>query len=759
MRRACLQGQVYCVKLLLTMSIANVNEYPHTERERDFDVREFWIILRKRRMAFLNVFVLVVVLGGLVTFLSKPLYRTQAKLLVPAGSNALNLVDPNNPLASLFQTGNPDSIGTQIQDLQSTAFQEEAKKAAGVVPQPGVIPTSVRVEAVRDTNIIEITVDGGNPRKIKALADALVDMHLDRTDELRDKGLNRSLKFMLAEVKQASDDLLKANQALLRFRSTHPVTEIDSNEESLKGYLDLQAQALAAESNLTSSQAELRNVQRRLASLPADLVRKHRVSNPQVAALQEKLRQLAVQRLDLLQNYQPTSGPVRAIEEQIENYKKQLATEPESLETKTFVPNPLRDTLEVRQTELEAALVKYRQALATTRAQLNLQQRQMSNMGPSKFRLDQLTQKQERAQTRFNMLSDKLQDLRIRKESNVRMARVIEGAGIPGSPIQPKPLLNMLLAVCIGLFLAVGTVFLQEFLDDRLDDPSDLERLVGLPSLGHVPTMPTDQAHLVSELPSNSPISEAYRTVRSSIGFAGLDSEIRRLQVTSASKGEGKTLTSVNIATAMAMDGKKVILVDADLRRPNVHRTLSIAQTPGLSEVLVGMKRWEEVIVDTDTPNLRVICAGTMPPNPAELLGTRAFDQVMDSLTEQADIVIVDTPPCMPVTDPLIIASRMDGIVLVINAGQTRRAAIRLMVNMLSRTRTKILGAIFNRVDSKKGGYYYHYYYHYYGDGYYSDTDSNGGGQNRKNGKPMIGHAASKQESDGHISTTDHSHR
>jgi capsular exopolysaccharide synthesis family protein len=202
--------------------------------------------------------------------------------------------------------------------------------------------------------------------------------------------------------------------------------------------------------------------------------------------------------------------------------------------------------------------------------------------------------------------------------------------------------------------------------------------------------------------------------------------------VTSASKGEGKSTTSVNLATAMAMDGKKVILVDADMRRPSVHRLLNVPSAPGLSEVLAGMKSIDEVIQDTEVENLRVVTAGPVPPNPAELLGSRAFDSVIEQLEERADLVIFDTPPCMPVTDPVIVAARMDGVVLVLFAGQTRKAAIKYAVEMLGRARARILGCVFNRVQTSKSGYYYHYYY-YYGDGYYSDTNDRGG--SRRGGK------------------------
>jgi capsular exopolysaccharide synthesis family protein len=229
-------------------------------------------------------------------------------------------------------------------------------------------------------------------------------------------------------------------------------------------------------------------------------------------------------------------------------------------------------------------------------------------------------------------------------------------------------------------------------------------------------------------------VAESYRALRSSIGFAGIDTPIRRLQVTSASKGEGKTVTSVNLATAMAIDGKRVILVDSDLRRPSVHRLLNLPNSPGLSEVLVGMKTVGEAIQETEVENLSVVCAGPVPPNPAELLGSRAFDRVIEELEQRADVVIFDSPPCLPVTDPLIIAGRMDGVVLVLHTGHTKKAAIKHVEQLLGRARARIIGVVFNRVQQNRSGYYYQHYYYYYGDGYYADT-ARRGDRHRRNGK------------------------
>ncbi|MGV3721641.1 MAG: CpsD/CapB family tyrosine-protein kinase, partial [Actinomycetota bacterium] len=183
------------------------------------------------------------------------------------------------------------------------------------------------------------------------------------------------------------------------------------------------------------------------------------------------------------------------------------------------------------------------------------------------------------------------------------------------------------------------------------------------------------------------------------------------------------------------LDGKRVILIDADLRRPNIHRLFQLPASPGLSEVLVGMRTLDEALQPTELDNLKVICAGPIPPNPAELLNSRAFDALLEQLDERADVVILDSPPCIPVTDPLIVASRVDGVILVLQVGQTKKAAVKHAQELLFRARARLIGVVYNRVRQGKSGYYYYNYY-YTADGYYADDEPKRRfGKNGKNGK------------------------
>jgi capsular exopolysaccharide synthesis family protein len=253
--------------------------------------------------------------------------------------------------------------------------------------------------------------------------------------------------------------------------------------------------------------------------------------------------------------------------------------------------------------------------------------------------------------------------------------------------------------------MAGGVALLMEYLDDRLNSPEELRAITRLRVLAKVPLMAADQPRLMAALPSNSVAAESYRALRAGVGFASVDHPIRRLQITSPSPGEGKSTTAVNLATAMARNGKTVILVDADLRSPRLHELLDVDHSPGLSEVLAGMESLEDALRATPIENLTVVPAGYLPPEPAELLGSPVFDQVLDQLAARADVLIVDTPPCVPLTDPLLVAPRMDGVVLVIHAGHTSKAAVRQALDLLEHARAHVIGAVFNRVQPHGSAY------------------------------------------------------
>ena len=327
--------------------------------------------------------------------------------------------------------------------------------------------------------------------------------------------------------------------------------------------------------------------------------------------------------------------------------------------------------------------------------------------------------------------------------SGANLLTVVDPASPPAQAASPRVLLNVIIAGLVGLLLALGLAFLLEYLDDTVRSSDVVERVAGLPTLGTIPKMRggkdrSEIYRLATLLYPRSPVAEAYRSIRSNIEFAAVDAPVRTLLVTSSIPGEGKTTTAANLAVVIAQAGRRTTLLDADFRKPGVHKIFDLPNSVGLSNLL----RADETAIDTvaqttEQDNLRVITTGSLPPNPAELLGSQRMRTLLDRLAADADIVIIDSPPLQAVTDAAILASEVDGTVFIVDSGRTRRGSVRAGREALAKAGAVVLGVVLNRLPERSRGS--HSYYYYYG----ADEASAGGGEAAgRNTKPQ---AAGKQ--------------
>ena len=296
------------------------------------------------------------------------------------------------------------------------------------------------------------------------------------------------------------------------------------------------------------------------------------------------------------------------------------------------------------------------------------------------------------------------------KGSNIQ---IVDAAEVPRWPILPNTPRDLTVSLVAGCLLAIGLVFGFEYLDSRIKTPDELKTHLGLPFLGLVPVVSgKGEAPILLQndaVPAN--FSEALRAIRTSVIFSSADEGSRSIVVTSTAPHEGKTLVSSNLACALAQTGQRVVLVDGDMRRPRIHEVLGCPQEPGLSNVLVGTSRLREAVVPTSIAHLHVLPAGHIPPNPAELLGSNRYLELVHELGQHYDWVVIDAPPVMAVTDAAVIAHTATGVVFVVGADMTPRRNAIAAVDQLTTARAKFIGAVLNRVDVKRHSYYYSPYY------------------------------------------------
>lgn len=303
----------------------------------------------------------------------------------------------------------------------------------------------------------------------------------------------------------------------------------------------------------------------------------------------------------------------------------------------------------------------------------------------------------------------------VKKFLKVENVQVIDKAEVPTSPIKPNPKLNIAISAVLGLMLSIFVIFLMEYLDQTIKRPEDIEKYLSIPVIGAIPN--TNGQNLISLEDPKSPVSEAFRTMRTNIEFSNIDDDINTIVITSSTPGEGKSTIASNLAISMAQGEKKVLIIDCDLRKPKINKIFDLPNNQGLTTVLLGNKYFEDVVNKHERlDNLYVLTSGPIPPNPAELLGSKKMGEFINELKGEFDTIIMDSPPIGLVTDGVLLSTISDGLILVTAAGDTDIDSSVRSLGLVRNVNSKILGGVLNKIPIKGNPYYKYEYYSYYGE-------------------------------------------
>ncbi|MGB8253153.1 MAG: polysaccharide biosynthesis tyrosine autokinase [Anaerolineaceae bacterium] len=326
---------------------------------------------------------------------------------------------------------------------------------------------------------------------------------------------------------------------------------------------------------------------------------------------------------------------------------------------------------------------------------------------------DRLDAKVTQYRTMYSNLLQTYEQVRLTEAQSVSSIDQVEYAIPNPKPVKPKVLQNTLLAALVGLMIVAGAVVAQEALDDSIKTPEDITQNFKLPVLGVIDHHKIEVKNPISLSDSRSPTAEAYRTLRTNVSYTSVDHPLHTLMITSSETGEGKTTTVANLGVVMAQNGKRVIIVDCDLRHPRVHTYFGLTNRNGLTELLAQ----KDIKIDganraTKVNGLSIVSSGSLPPNPAELLGSQKMQSILKTISQSADIILIDTPPTLAVTDAAVLASTMDGVLLIVRPGKTRIRALRQTLDQMNQVNARVLGVILNNVETRFSSYGYHYRYY-----------------------------------------------
>ncbi len=658
-------------------------------------------------MVVVQAFVLISVVAVVLTLMTRPVYRATARLLIESPTASYNAIDTSNPLSGILALSQPQSVKTQVEVLQNPDLQGQVVKTVG--------PVALTVKQVEDTNLLEASAEATDPKMAAAGANKLLHLYIDQ-DTNQSLGEMRSASdFARRKEAEAHAQVARAAGQLEAFRNKNHIAEINAERQvQIQRQANLTNDVETATSNLNAYQSQAATLRGQLAHLPATITAEVRTTNTTAKTKQDHLADLKLEREGLTQSGGFTNQAPRivALDAQIKALGAQIKAQPALASTETISPNTRRDDLAKTLADLQVQIASVQTVLAHKKQDLETAKAMVNHYASWDTALNRLTFGVNSAAAQDKMFQDKLTDLSLREQAHHSTARIEQAAQQPGAPVRPKKAYDIILGALFGLFVGICLALLQEFLDDRINTVEDATRILALPSLGNVPALSAADARLLPQMKGLDPASESYRILRTNIQFVTVDTPLRTLLVTSSSPGEGKTTTAANLAFAMVMDGKRVILVDTDLRRPSLHKLLELPTMPGVTDVLLERAALDDALLThAELPFLSILTAGSTPPNPSDLLNSRRFRTLVGELAGRADMVIFDSPPVTAASDASILGSQMDGVILVLENGSTRKAAARHSLELLRNGRATILGVMYNKMRAIHGGGYYYYQY------------------------------------------------
>ncbi len=722
-----------------------------------FDVGVVLRTLWKRRWAVASIFLVTVTAAAIRSFGATPIYRATTQVLIDRENP--NIVNVQEVLA--IDTADTDYYLTQYEILKSRSLAQRVIKSlkldsdevfnpsprrtslskrlglTGLIEsvrgafrkqeeKPGAEESqlqaltdrylrSLSIEPVRNSRLVDISFECPDPRLAARIADAHGRLYIEASLDRKFSASQDAVEWLKGRITAIQAKLEASERALQKYRQENNLVSVDFEERHniiVQKLGDLNAALTRARTdsiekeNLYAEFGKARSDPRMLESIPAV------VNNSLIQRLKSEKVDLETKESELAQKFGPEHPKMISVRSELEELKKKINME----------MYKIGESIEL---EYRMALAKEKSLLAA----LEEQKREALELNQKEIHYNVLKRETETERLMYENLLKRAKEASLTGGIRASNIAIVDPAYVPGTPVRPRRALNMFIAVVGGLALGLGLAALLEYLDNTIKNSEDVELSVEVPFLGTVRHFKKSSdskvdGELVTASHPKSAVSEAFRNIRTNVLFSTLGTRGQTLLVTSASMLEGKTVFTCNLAVTLAQLQKKVLLVDADLRRPRIHKVFGIKDTPGLSDILTGQMPLDKCVRQTTGGNLSILPCGPIPPNPSELLSLKVMDEFIEEARQLYDIVLLDSPPVLFVTDPVIISKKVDGTIAIVRSGRTPRQALRRIISTLQEIEARVIGVVLNNVDVDTESYYYPYYYRYGKHGYYEQDDS-----------------------------------
>lgn len=680
----------------------------------------YWFILRKRKLVVALFMVVLVVVVAIATSLSTRYYAATATIEISPKAPeyfAVNEVSDVAPARSSMEL--TYYYATQYKILSSRTVMEETirrlREDHGITdfdddPKPWeTLGTALSLDAVTGTNLIKINIEYPDPTKAELFANTIAEAYMDRNLAQAFNKTQDALQFLETQADKFRARREASEETLHKYRTEHDLMGVD---EQYNTTVETMEKLQTAWSDAHTQRIQVEAVYQQMALLTRNKDYKGLASHlsgdrPVLRELLSRYEQLLQEKTTLGTRVLEKHPEMVRVESELKGVEGQIKDEVSQIVAGKAAELSL---IKTQEEELQRELEKVKESVKAIDAR--------------KVQMGFLSDDAERDEMFFKSLDTRLSEVDLSQVLRANNIQFVDRALASDKPVRPNLLVNLGMALVFGLFGGAAMAFFMEYLDSTVKSREDIEQIVGIPMLGVVPMIPTeDLSSLPREVDRNifvyarprSNAAECLRSIRTNVMFRTPQRKFRTLLVTSAAPREGKSFISSNLSTIIAMTGSRVLLIDADMRRPSMHKRFGVENDVGLSNLLTGEVALETVVKHTHVESLDLVTAGPIPPNPGELLGSGRIQRVLSSVRNY-DVVVVDSPPVNVVADPRMLSSLVDGVVLVVEANRTSRNLVRQATSHLQEMRANVLGAIVNKLDIRRAGYGYYYYDDY---GYY----------------------------------------
>jgi capsular exopolysaccharide synthesis family protein len=696
--------------------------------EKQFSLVEYWHVLVKRKWTVIGLFVIAVLTGFMMTMLSTPLFQATATIQIdrpiePAVGQSMNSeqgyfdyrfyetqfqllrsrsmsekvaarFDPNDPVFSIMAEPSPFSrlmnllTGAAEQPQEEVSIEQKRSRLAGLVRG------GMGIDPVKDSRLVRIHFISPDPRLSASVANAIAESFIQTNMDRRVDNSSYAREFLEDRLEQVRVKLEDSERALAQYAQREQIA-VGNNESLLSQDLEaLNAALTQAKQERIDAETKLRQVQG-MGALAHPML----LQNEGVQALRSTRGKLEAEYQEKRLTYKEGYPLMQQLRSQIEQIDLQLERE-----------------VKIVREGLLAGFEGARQKEAMLEEQVKNVASQVLDVQARRASVTVLEREVETNRQLYDALLQRYKEIGISSTTEANNVSIVDQALPPGGPFSPNLIRNLMMAMVVGLVIGIALAFLFEYLDDTLKRPEEIEKHLGIGVLGVIPKLDGSNVEEALEDP-RSAFSEAYRSVRTSLQFSTEQGVPKVLLVTSSSSAEGKSTTAITLAKNLAQLGKRVLLIDGDLRNPSLHRSLGSENAMGLSNYLAGGIKPAAAIRPTKQLRLTFIPSGPLPPNPAELLAGPKMMSLLSLAAEKFDQVIIDGPPVMGLADAPILANIADGTLLVVEAGVTRIAMAKATLKRLMGARAHVVGALLTKFDARVAGYGYggdYSAYHYY---------------------------------------------